>query len=366
MTPGDAGSRIVRPPTHEETLSMPNDPAPNHRPPHCPRCEYDLAALRGAPERSDGVFAIEVACPECGFVVPARGRVIEGSMHPFNLGATPRVIWVMAAINGASFVMAWWLVIGPLQGLSLVPKLCMLIGSGGVTFFLALELWRRSRWARRATRVSPPGREIRWVVSPAGLDRIDRRRVLRAPRVETFPAARVHRVTGAPLEVTVRSEDGSRETADAALLIAWSWKTGEAGRIVDVVPTGIYTMDGIRPGEASGTQAEALATGLERTLGVAIEGRERALPPSGFADPLAQRRFIKKAAAVIGTIGAAAAGIVLMQRLDPDGDWLTALSILLAALTITPAAILAGAFGAIAFRRRRWARRHAPRLDGRP
>ncbi|MEY3024298.1 MAG: hypothetical protein RJA16_1124 [Planctomycetota bacterium] len=344
---------------------MPTASAPAHRPAHCPRCEYDLASLRGAPERSDGVFAIEVACPECGFVVPERGRVIEGSMHPVNLGATPQVIWVMAAINGAFFVMACWFVIGPLQGLSLVPKLGMLIGPGGVTLSLAFEIWRRSRWARRSTRVAPPGREIRWVVSPAGLDRIDRSRLLRAPRVETFPATRVHRVMGAPAEVTVRSREGSRETADAALLIAWSWKTGAAGRIVDVVPTAIYTMDGIRPGEASGTQAEALATSLERTLGVAIEGRERALPPSLFADPRAKLRFIK-AVAVAGMIVAAAACISLIPDLNPDVDQFTLTTILIAAATIPPAAILAGVFGTIASWRRRWARRHAPGLDRRP
>ena len=323
-----------------------------HHPPHCPRCEYDLASLPGVPTQPDGVFEREVACPECGFTVPAGGRVIEGAIHPINLGANPRLAMAAFLLNAVVFV-----ILAALSARQMLQgnfdRATGLLGSGGASAFLGYEIWRRSRRARGFERAAPAGREVRWVVSPEGLVRVDRRKAFRAPAVKAHPAAQVCRIVGEASEVTVRADDGTRTTRGAALLTAWTWKPGPDGTPIDLVPTSLYTLDGMAPGGTAGEQARALAAVLEAAVGVPMEPMHRALPDVPLSTPRARLNFLK----AVFVAGSFSTAILLMTiGVKPRG---VGLVFVMATVLAVPSTIYWGSIGALVLARRRWVRRRS-------
>lgn len=52
----------------------------------CPACAYPLRELEGTPRESTAAFERDVACPECGFVVPAGSRVVVGGNSASAMG----------------------------------------------------------------------------------------------------------------------------------------------------------------------------------------------------------------------------------------------------------------------------------------
>ena len=333
--------------------------SPSASPPHCPKCEYDLAALDGAPATSDGVFTDRVACPECGLVVPSGGRVIEGSLHPVNLGANPTIVKVFFAVNAVAFLAVISSVIGGFSPMPRIASLAMAVSSGGCAFFLGWDLWRRSRRARGAARAAPAGREIRWVFSPAGLESIDRRRLLKPPTISSIPASRIHRVTGSPAQVTIRGADGTPEVRDAALLTAWAWKLDAGGRAIDLVPSSIYTLDGLRPLDSSEGQASMLASRLEQDVGISKDRGPRDLPRAPLSDPRARGRFFKVVLVAGYVLPGVALPIMIARSKDGLGLGFPAMMLIgLASAVALPLIVYFGTLGVIASSRRRWARRH--------
>jgi len=86
----------------------------------CPACSYALRELDGAPTEPTAAFERDVACPECGFLIPAGSRVVVGGflayamggkgqfsmLYPYILiGCIGVVFWMPQIIRG---VVAWW------------------------------------------------------------------------------------------------------------------------------------------------------------------------------------------------------------------------------------------------------------------
>jgi hypothetical protein len=80
----------------------------------CPKCDYALGALRGAPADRFGEFTEDVRCPECSFLVPKGARLLTGSstmagsqpltgrrrINQLLLAAAPSLYMLMLGIEG--------------------------------------------------------------------------------------------------------------------------------------------------------------------------------------------------------------------------------------------------------------------------
>lgn len=325
---------------------------PSH-PPHCPRCEYDLSALDGVPLDSDGVFAREVVCPECGFAVPAGGCVIEGAAHPINLGSNATMAKVSLAVSVLIVLFSLSMSARAIaQGN--YARLVSPLSLAGISIVVGHEAWRRSRRAKGSARAAPAGREVRWVVSPAGVTIVDRRRAFRPPQVASHAAACLHRIVGEPAKVTVRGKDGVRVDRDAALLTAWTVKVDSAGRTVDLVPASIYTLDGLEPGPSTGRSVRALVDELEASTGIAGRTGFRGLPVFPLSTPAARLSFMK----ALTISGLCLAFVVLFVSGRRSGG-LDALPWMMTVFAVVAAAYF-GTLGVLTARRRGWVQRNLP------
>lgn len=52
----------------------------------CPACGYALRELDGAPKEPASALERDVACPECGFLLPAGSRVVVGGISAYAMG----------------------------------------------------------------------------------------------------------------------------------------------------------------------------------------------------------------------------------------------------------------------------------------
>ncbi|MBU3684543.1 MAG: hypothetical protein FGM39_11125 [Phycisphaerales bacterium] len=299
------------------------------------------------------MFEREVACPECGFAVPAGGSVIEGAAHPINLGSNAMMAKVSLAVNVLivlfSLSMSARAIAQGSYALLISP-----LALAGISIVVARESWRRSRRAKGSARAAPAGREVRWVVSPAGITIIDRRNAFRPPQVASHAAACLHRIVGEPAKVTVRDKDGERVDRGAALLTAWTVKVDSAGRAVDLVPASIYTLDGLEPGPSMGRSVRALVDELEASTGIAGRTGFRGLPIFPLSTPAARLSFMK----ALSISGLCLAFVVLSVSGRLSGG-LGALPWMMTVFAMLAAAYF-GTLGVSAARRRGWVRRNLP------
>ncbi|NDA56925.1 MAG: hypothetical protein EBX61_11705, partial [Betaproteobacteria bacterium] len=90
--------------------------------------------------------------------------------------------------------------------------------------------------------MSCPGRGIRWVVSAAGIECVDRRNFLRPAKRRFIPAARVHRIIGASVGKGVGGGSGGDGPGSACVLMAWVLRLDARGWAVDIEPMSIYAL----------------------------------------------------------------------------------------------------------------------------
>jgi hypothetical protein len=260
---------------------------------HCPKCDYVLAGLPGTPERWDGTFVADVACPECGGTVPAGGRVLEGAIHPGGLKPVPGVFLAMLVVNilaigfMGSFAVREMLRGGGPSGHSWLGPTIQFLSNGGIVVWLAWLAWRRSPMARRKARAAPAGCEVRWIVGPGGIEQVDRRNPFKPAVCTRIEASRLWRVTGEPVELPeIRRA--------ASLLIAWNWKLDAHGRRIDIESRALSTLDGQGPAAfQTWSRADEVAREIERATGLPADDASRGLPWAPFADPRVHERGTK-------------------------------------------------------------------------
>lgn len=77
----------------------------------CPACAYSLRELEGAPREPLAAFERDIACPECGFVVPAGSRVVVGGVSAYTMGGK------------GGWTAFWpWILMGAFAVLVLIPN----------------------------------------------------------------------------------------------------------------------------------------------------------------------------------------------------------------------------------------------------
>jgi len=346
--------------------------------PHCPRCDYELAALAGVPAEPEGEFTADVACPECGFALPAGGRVIEGASNK-------QALWqgkgwdIFGGIGNMLLVGVWLLeLLGwPVLSFRRSAAFCVvfMFVHGGVGFICLHRVWRRMQQGKLTSRAGRPGRGIRWVVSAAGIECVDRRNFLRPPKRTLIPAARVHRIIGASVAKGVLGGAGSDGPGRVFVLMAWVLRLDARGWAVDIEPMSIYALrDAVDPDRA-GANPVVLASRLERSVGLpAAHGR--GIPHLPLADRASRLRFLAILGSVCFGISSVAFFVAFQAKVlnsiatagNPGGSpaeaWILTLSPI-EALILTQGSALAavaliylGTLAVIRRARRRWVRQH--------
>lgn len=332
--------------------------------PRCPICDYALAALVFVPAESKGEFTVDVACPECGFVVPAGGRIIEGSVNGKALAPIKGpdifvgILNLLVAGAGSVALLGWRLFPFPMP----VAYCAVVIGvNGGVGFMFLYRVWRRIQQVRLPSRTGRLVHGIRWVISVAGIERIDRRNFLRPPKRTWIPAARVYRITGASVAMGARNRPNRESHGSAARLTAWFMQADARGCAVDIESTSVVVLHGAVDREGSGTDPAVLASQLERCLGLHAR-HGRGIPQLPFADSGARLRFL-------GTLGTICFGIAFLAfqaialrdiatASNPGQFLIEVLVLTQGSALVAVALIYFGTLAVIRRVRRRWVRDH--------
>ena len=343
-------------------MQVPSPPESGYAP-LCPVCDYDIAAHEGVPTEAEGEFTADVACPECGFAVPAGGWVIEGSAK--RRGAVPRKgVEVVGAILNTLLAGVWLLTRLGWQILPFpVPSTMVSVFvwfNGGAAAVFWYRVWRRMQQAKLNPRARVEGREIRWVASAAGLERIDRRSFLRPPKRASVPASRVHRVTGAWADAAVGSPSGRGLARRAVRLTAWEWQLDARGREVDIAARSLFVQADVDDRDGTDPHPSTLAAKVERSIGV---GRVHgcSVPQLPLADSQARLRFFIILQSVCCGGALVAWHVFLVRWVTtasvPRGSALAEWVVLTLGIALVPLPLVYfGTLAVIRARRRRWVR----------
>lgn len=143
----------------------------------CPACAYPLDGLPGVPPQDFAVFEQDVACPECGFVIPQHSRVLIGSgMADALQPISARRRWMLIL---ATLAPMWFLLRPTIESLYALVTRGSTGGMFGIRYlglvgvpivavllYLAIKRWSASDavHGKRAIEV-----EQRWLVAPGTL-----------------------------------------------------------------------------------------------------------------------------------------------------------------------------------------------------
>lgn len=257
----------------------------------CPKCDYALGALRGAPADRFGEFTDDVRCPECSFLVPKGARLLTGSstvagsqpltgrrrINQLLLAAAPSAYLLMSGIEGMV-----GLVRGGVAGFSTwdAVKASGLVVVGLIVW----GAWRRWTPSEETDGRAPASFDVRWLAVPGAL--------------EVFTGGSPVRHDGADFRgivVTSPDEPWTRRRADdrmVAALTANVWHRDSTGRRSDLRQAVIFVDTGATPGapgrDRTATLIEAgdaIARGLRQTIGLATPAHD-----AGAADAAVDAR----------------------------------------------------------------------------
>ncbi|MBU3684231.1 MAG: hypothetical protein FGM39_09520 [Phycisphaerales bacterium] len=241
----------------------------------CPKCDYALGALRGAPAEPFGEFTEDVRCPECSFLVPKGARLLTGSStvagsQPLTtrrrtgqilLAAAPAMYLLQMGIEGTVGLVR--------KGTAGFSTWDAVKASGLVVVGLIVwTAWRRWTPSADTEGRAPASFDVRWLAVPGALD------IFAGGEPTRHAATDVHRII-----VTSPDEPLTRRRADdrmVAALTVSTWQRDASGRRADLRQAVIFLDTGAAPGPPGrdGTSTiieagDAIARGLRRTIGLA-------------------------------------------------------------------------------------------------